>query len=307
MTAGLYVCTCLLSLCAHACTTQLIVYVCRKCNRKENPHKLFKLNYRGRGNSQNNFVCRIGPFANSGDFIKGSQRFLRQQSKAEIDDIDQCVFRPPFTQVIQSCWRCRQGCCVSGFIRCTLWDKDQLTPEFTCALNWKCTLISLALHSCLLSLTYVCVSLSSPLSSLFSHPSTLTLSAFHSSRLSPFYLILCSPLCYSSLSIPQEEPQSYLGYVGFGELKSHFTNSLSASPENSAGYLQQFHHSSSFVRWNDAHWKTFDTGSSFNANPLPASWYSSLPPLLSSLFFFPVCFFSAPSHILGFCGDVKEC
>lgn len=35
-------------------------------------------------------------------------------------------------------------------------------------------------------------------------------------------------------------------------LKSHFTNSLSASPEKSAGYLKQFHHSPGFVRWNDA-------------------------------------------------------
>lgn len=56
----------------------------------------------------------------------------------------------------------------------------------------------------------------------------------------------------SSLSFPQEEPRSYLGYVGFGELKSHFTNSQSASPEESAGYLKQSHHWSGFVRWSDA-------------------------------------------------------
>lgn len=223
---------------------------------------------------------------NSREYIKGSQRFLLQQSKAEIDDVGQCVFRPPFTQVIQSCWRCRQGCCVSGFSRCSLWDKDQLTPKLTCALNWKCALISLTLHSYRLSLMYVCLSLSS---SLYPHSfptpqPSLSQRVFYFCRRSPFYLILSSPLCYSSLSIPQEEPQSYLGYVGFGELKSHFTNSLSASPENSAGSLEQFHHSPSFVRWNDAHWETFDSLSSFNANPLPASQSSSLPP--SSLFSF---------------------
>ncbi len=96
--------------------------------------------------------------------------------------------------------------------------------------------------------------------------------------LSPFYLILSSPLHYSSISFPQEEPQSYLGYVGFGELKSHFTNSLSASPENSAGYLKQFHHSAGFVHWNVPHRATFYSLSPLNANPLPDSPSSRLPP-----------------------------
>lgn len=136
--------------------------------------------------------------------------------------------------------------------------------------------------------------------------------------LPPFYLILSSPLHYSSFSFPQEEPQSYLGYVGFGELKSHFTNSLPASPESSAGYLKQFHHSPGFVCWNAAHRATFDSLSPHNANPLPDS-PSSGPPSLSVAPSLPslwlsLCFFSVlpltkmlDIHILGFFGDVKEC
>lgn len=86
---------------------------------------------------------------------------------------------------------------------------------------------------------YVCLSSSAflylTLAPSLNSPRSLSLSlSIRLLLLSPFYLILSSPLHYSSLSFPQEEPQSYLGYVGFGELKSHFTNSLSASPENSA-------------------------------------------------------------------------
>lgn len=113
-----------------------------------------------------------------------------------------------------------------------------------------------------------------------------------------------------SLSFPQEEPQSYLGYVGFGELKSHFTNSLSVSPENSTGYLKQFHHPPGFVCWNAANRATFYSLSPLSADPLPGSPSSGASPLL----FFSFCFFSVPAltkmldiHILGFFGDVKEC
>lgn len=105
-------------------------------------------------------------------------------------------------------------------------------------------------------LNFVCFALSH-------FPPILQLSLSHTldlllqPSLSPFYLILSSPLCYSSLSFPQEEPQSYLGYVGFGELKSHFANSLSASPENSAGYLKRCQHLPGFIRWNAACQATF--------------------------------------------------
>lgn len=128
------------------------------------------------------------------------------------------------------------------------------------------------------------------------HPSSLSLShthcVFYFNRLFlPFYLILSSPLRCSSLSFPQEEPQSYLGYVGFGELKSHFTNSLSASPENSSGYLKQFHHFPGFVHWNAAHQMTVHSLWPLNANPLPASPSSCLP--LSS----PVSFSPSASFL----------
>lgn len=124
--------------------------------------------------------------------------------------------------------------------------QDQPTPALTCAPEWKCALPFL-LHVCL-SLLYLAL-----FPSLSSH--TL-LAPFHFSHPAPFCLILSGPLHYSSLSLPQEEPQSYLGYVGFCELKSHCTNSLSASPENKAGYLKQFHHSPGFVCRNDAQWET---------------------------------------------------
>lgn len=45
--------------------------------------------------------------------IKRPAWVLLQQSRAEIDDAGQCVFTPPFTQVIKSCWRSRLGCTVS--------------------------------------------------------------------------------------------------------------------------------------------------------------------------------------------------
>lgn len=38
--------------------------------------------------------------------------------------------------------------------------------------------------------------------------------------------MLCPSIRCSSRSLPQEEPQSYLGYAGFDELKSHLTNSV---------------------------------------------------------------------------------
>lgn len=156
-----------------------------------------------------------------------------------------------FTQVIKSCWRGRQGCSVS--------PGSFAAPYETGSTNTKahmCSHLKICSHfpytsflSFFLSfskppsffvpflclLIFVCFSLSHarPIPQL----SPLSLSLSLSIRLlllSPFYLILSSPLRYSSFSFPQEEPQSYLGYVGFDELKSHFTNSLSASPENSA-------------------------------------------------------------------------
>lgn len=128
---------------------------------------------------------------------------------------------------------------------------------------------------CLLIFACFSVSLSPQPSTL--PPLSLSIRLLLQPSLSPFHLILSSPLRYSSLSFPQEEPQSYLGYVGFGELKSHFTNSLSASPKNNA-HLKQFHHSPGFVRWNAAHRATFHSLRPLNANPLPDSPSSRLPP-----------------------------
>lgn len=142
--------------------------------------------------------------------------------------------------------------------------------------------------------------------------SSLSLRLLFQLSLPPSYLILSSPLGYSSFSFPQEEPWSYLGYVGFGELKSHFTASLCASPENSAGYLKQFHRS-----------PALSVGMlligqlSTPCRLLMLIFYPTLHLLddpLVSLLSVSLCFFSVPPltkmhdmHILGFFGDVKEC
>lgn len=78
--------------------------------------------------------------------------FLLQPSRAEINDVGQCVFKLPFTQVIKSCWR-----------------QDQLTPKLTCALIWKYALTFLTLH---FELCFFCPSLPRifPLSFAFIFP-----------------------------------------------------------------------------------------------------------------------------------------
>lgn len=188
--------------------------------------------------------------------------------KAGTDDVGQCVLRPPFTQVIKSCRTCRQGSCASGFARCSRTYEARRTPNLTCALSR-----SLSLLICVLILVVFSRS----------HPPTLSHCISHSyGCLWRFHLILSGPLHYFSRSFPQEEPRSYLGYVGFGELKSHFTNSQSASPEESAGYLKQSHHWPGFVRWSDAQWESFTLCRLFNANLLHVSPFSRLSP--SSLF-----------------------
>lgn len=146
-----------------------------------------------------------------------------------------------FTQVIKSCWRGRRGRSVSLGSFSALYEMGSTnTKAHMCSHLKICShfpytsfLSVFSLFSFAFFIAYLCllfsISLSLPIPQL-----SLSIRLLLQPSLSPFYLILSSPLRYSSLTFPQEEPQSYLGYVGFGELKSHFTNSLCASPENSA-------------------------------------------------------------------------
>lgn len=124
--------------------------------------------------------------------LEESKEFLKDTCQFLPDDVGRCVLRSPCKQVIKSRRRAGQGrrCCVSGFIPCPLWD--QLTPP------------------------------------ALSFPSHLTFNMcfnylFYYFRLIP--MLRFSIRCFSR-SLPQEEPQSYLGYAGFDELKSHLTNSV---------------------------------------------------------------------------------
>lgn len=78
--------------------------------------------------------------------LKAHAGSFSRRAKPRFDYAVWCVFRPAFMQVIKSCWRGRQGCCVSGFICCCPWD--QLTPKLTCPP------ISLTPHSHLLFLSF---------------------------------------------------------------------------------------------------------------------------------------------------------
>lgn len=221
------------------------------------------------------------------EYIKGLRRFLLRQSRAEIDDVAQCVFKPPFTQVIKSCWRGRQGCSVSLGSFPALYETGSTnTKVHMCSHSKICSnsLLSFALYMCLLICLPFSLSRSLP---IIQPPPPVSLPLLLQLSL---HLIISSPLRYSSLSLPQEEPQSYLGYVGFGELKSHFTYSLPASPENSASNLKQFHHLPGFVCWNAAHQATFFSFlSPLNANPLPELLSIFLTsPLLFLLPFLPL-------------------
>lgn len=158
-----------------------------------------------------------------------------------------------FTQVIKSCWRGRQGCSVSLGSFAELYETGSTNTKAHMCSHLKIyshfpytSFQSVFFSSLSVSFSkphsffcFICAGLSLPaflyltLAPSFNCPYSLSIRLLLQPSLSPFYLILFSPLRYSSLSLPQEEPQSYLGYVGFGELKSHFTNSLSASPENS--------------------------------------------------------------------------
>lgn len=74
-----------------------------------------------------------------------------------------------------------------------------------------------------LLLLYICLSLTVFLyhpSAAPTHTLSLVASVTSTTSFLRFTSFFPAPLHYSSLSFPQEEPQSYLGYVGFGELKS---------------------------------------------------------------------------------------
>lgn len=104
-------------------------------------------------------------------------------------------------------------------------------------------------------------------------------------------LVFCHPQHPPSLLLPQEEPQSYLGYVGFCEIKSHCANSLPLL-RNKAACLRQPHCSPGSVCGGTTHdrkarikktknkKKNPPSLSCLNANPLPASLSTRLPSLL---------------------------
>lgn len=95
------------------------------------------------------------------EYIKGLARFLQGQSAAQIDDVCSCVFRPPFTQVIKSCWK------VSGFILRAVWDRINqhhsahafLNENIVSLLLWSAHIFSPAL-SVSQTFTRICVCLS---------------------------------------------------------------------------------------------------------------------------------------------------
>ena len=176
--------------------------------------------------------------------MKSLHRSAAEQSRAEIDELGRCVFFHTGDKILLERQAGPLG--VSGFILCSVWDG--INQHQSSHVLPSENMLSLSLHSipiCFLSFpkppsfAFLCVCLSSPASlylPLSPSLSSLSLNTSFTSAVS-FSILPHSfqpPPLRSSLTFPQEEPQSYLGYVGFGELKSHFTNSLCASPENSA-------------------------------------------------------------------------
>lgn len=111
------------------------------------------------------------------EYIKGLARFLQGQSAAQIDDVCSCVFRPPFTQVIKSCWK------VSGFILRTVWDRisqhqsahafsnENILSLLLCSTHIFSPVLSVSQTlSCICLLISVCLCLSSYFSSALQLP-----------------------------------------------------------------------------------------------------------------------------------------
>lgn len=201
-----------------------------------------------------------------------------------------------FTQVIKSCWRARQGCSVSLGSFAALYE--------TGSSNTKA-------HMC--SHLKICSRFPS---NSFLPSSFFFLSLFQKTSL--FLLLFFMCLLIFSLSHSHPSPQLSLLFLSqyvfyFNCLFLHFTSFFpapSATPLFSslrkshsliwdmldlvslkatlltpclpllrtAHYLKQFHHSPGFVRWNVAHRATFHSLRPLNANPLPDSPSSRLPP-----------------------------